>query len=229
LANELRAVTIELDAAPQAEGSCLISLGLTRVLCTASVQAGVPPWREELGGWVTAEYAMLPRSTNQRTPRERSGPRARTQEIQRLIGRSLRASIDLEALGPRTIIVDCDVLGADGGTRTAAITGGCLALWRATSALVRAGELAANPVRQLVSAVSVGIVAGVPCLDLDYGEDVSAEVDMNYAALEDGGIVEVQGTAEGSPFSRDALDDLLALAQGGVASLFRRQREALGG
>jgi ribonuclease PH len=229
LANELRAVTIELDAAPQAEGSCLISLGLTRVLCTASVQAGVPPWREDLGGWVTAEYAMLPRSTNQRTPRERSGPRARTQEIQRLIGRSLRASIDLEALGPRTIIVDCDVLGADGGTRTAAITGGCLALWRATSALVRAGELAANPVRQLVSAVSVGIVAGVPCLDLDYGEDVSAEVDMNYAALEDGGIVEVQGTAEGSPFSRDALDDLLALAQGGVASLFRRQREALGG
>jgi ribonuclease PH len=229
LANELRAVTIELDAAPQAEGSCLISLGLTRVLCTASVQAGVPPWREDLGGWVTAEYAMLPRSTNQRTPRERSGPRARTQEIQRLIGRSLRASIDLEALGPRTIIVDCDVLGADGGTRTAAITGGSLALWRATSALVRAGELAANPVRQLVSAVSVGIVAGVPCLDLDYGEDVSAEVDMNYAALEDGGIVEVQGTAEGSPFSRDALDDLLALAQGGVASLFRRQREALGG
>ncbi|MGD8700075.1 MAG: ribonuclease PH [Gemmatimonadales bacterium] len=227
--DELRAVTIELDAAPQAEGSCLISLGRTRVLCTASVQSGVPPWREEQGGWVTAEYAMLPRSTNQRTPRERSGPRARTQEIQRLIGRALRASIDLEALGPRTIIVDCDVLGADGGTRTAAITGGSVALWRAASALVQAGELAANPVRQLVSAVSVGIVAGVPCLDLDYAEDVGAEVDLNYAALEDGGIVEVQGTAEGNPFSRDALDQLLALAQSGVGSLFQRQRAALGG
>ncbi len=227
-ADELRAVTIQLDAAPQAEGSCLISLGLTRVLCTASVQAGVPPWREELGGWVTAEYAMLPRSTSQRTPRERSGPRARTQEIQRLIGRALRASIDLKALGPRTIIVDCDVLGADGGTRTAAITGGSLALWAAAAGLVRAGELAANPVRQLVSAVSVGIVGGVPCLDLDYAEDVSAEVDLNFAALEDGGIVEVQGTAEGNPFGRDALDELLALAQSGVASLFRLQRDALG-
>lgn len=220
-------MTIELDAAPQAEGSCLISLGQTRVLCTASVQDGVPPWREEAGGWVTAEYAMLPRSTNQRTPRERSGPRARTQEIQRLIGRALRASIDLEALGPRTIIVDCDVLGADGGTRTAAITGGSVALWRATSALVAAGQLAANPVRCLVSAVSVGIVDGVPYLDLDYVEDVNAEVDMNYAALEDGGIVEVQGTAEANPFSREALDELLVLAQAGVASLFRRQREAL--
>jgi ribonuclease PH len=227
-ADELRAVTIELDAAPQAEGSCLISLGLTRVLCTASVQAGVPPWREEIGGWVTAEYAMLPRSTGQRTPRERSGPRARTQEIQRLIGRALRATIDLQALGPRTIIVDCDVLGADGGTRAAAITGGSLALWLAAAGLVRAGELASNPVRQLVSAVSVGIVHGVPCLDLDYAEDVGAGVDMNFAALEDGGIVEVQGTAEGNPFSRDDLDRLLGLAQTGVESLFRHQRDALG-
>lgn len=224
----MRAVTIELGAASQAEGSCLISLGLTRVLCAASVQDGVPPWREGQGGWVTAEYAMLPRSTSQRTPRERSGPRARTQEIQRLIGRALRASIDLEALGQRTIIVDCDVLGADGGTRTAAITGGSLALWLAAAGLVGAGELTANPVRQLVAAVSVGVVDGVACLDLDYVEDVNAEVDMNFAALEDGGIVEVQGTAEGSPFSRDALDQLLALAQSGVASLFRLQREALG-
>ncbi len=138
-------------------------LGQTRVLCTASVQDGVPPWREELGGWVTAEYAMLPRSTSRRTPRERSGPRARTQEIQRLIGRALRASIDLEALGPRTIIVDCDVLDADGGTRTAAITGGSLALWVAAAGLVGTGQLAANPVRQLVSAVSVGIIEGGPC------------------------------------------------------------------
>lgn len=226
--DEVRPVTIELGAAAQAEGSCLISLGSTRVLCAASVQDGVPPWRESQGGWVTAEYAMLPRSTSQRTPRERSGPRARTQEIQRLIGRALRASIDLEALGPRTIIVDCDVLGADGGTRTAAITGGSLALYLAAAGLVRAGELAANPVDQLVAAVSVGIVDGVACLDLDYVEDVNAEVDMNFAALEKGGIVEVQGTAEAKPFSRDALDELLALAQGGVASLFRLQRQALG-
>jgi ribonuclease PH len=227
-ADEIRAVAIELGAAAQAEGSCLISLGQTRVLCAASVQEGVPPWREGEGGWVTAEYAMLPRSTSRRTPRERSGPRARTQEIQRLIGRALRASIDLEALGPRTIIVDCDVLGADGGTRTAAITGGSVALWLASENLVKAGELPANPVQQRVAAVSVGIVNGVACLDLDYIEDVNAEVDMNFAALEDGGIVEVQGTAEGKPFSRHALDELLGLARSGVASLFRLQRKALG-
>jgi ribonuclease PH len=226
-ADELRPVTLELGAAPQAEGSCLISVGSTRVLCTASVQEGVPPWRENAGGWVTGEYAMLPRSTSQRTPRERSGPKGRTQEIQRLIGRALRAATNLEALGPRTVIVDCDVLGADGGTRTAAITGGSLALWLAAARLVEAGALAANPVQQLVAAVSVGIVDGVACLDLDYAEDVGAEVDLNFAALEDGGIVEVQGTAEGAPFRRDDLDRMLGLAESGVAQLFRLQRTAL--
>ncbi len=224
--DELRPVTLQLGAAPQAEGSCLISMGSTRVLCTASVQDTVPPWREGLGGWVTGEYAMLPRSTTQRTPRERSGPRARTQEIQRLIGRALRAATDLEALGPRTIIVDCDVLGADGGTRTAAITGGCLALWQAAARVVSAGDLEANPVQQLVAAVSVGIVGGAACLDLDYAEDVKADVDMNFAALQDGRIVEVQGTAEGSPFARDELDALLALAENGVRELIEMQRDA---
>ncbi|KPK80040.1 MAG: ribonuclease PH [Gemmatimonas sp. SM23_52] len=225
--DELRAVRLELGAAPRAEGSCLITVGDTRVLCTATLQEGAPPWREGSGGWVTAEYAMLPRSTMQRTPRERSGPRSRTQEIQRLIGRALRAASDLEALGPRTLIVDCDVLSADGGTRTAAITGGCLALWQAGARLVAVGALPGNPVRQLVAAVSVGVVDGEPCLDLDYAEDVRAEVDMNFAALEDGGIVEVQGTAEGAPFARDTLDALLVLAQLGTRQLFVMQRGAL--
>jgi ribonuclease PH len=227
--DELRSVAIELGVAKQAEGSCLIAMGATRVLCTATVEAGVPAFREGQGGWVTAEYAMLPRSTRQRTPRERTGPRARTQEIQRLIGRALRAATDLAALGVRTVILDCDVLSADGGTRTVAISGGCLALWQAMTHLVRAGELASNPVRQLVAAVSVGIIKGEPCLDLDYEEDVSAEVDLNFACLEDGRMVEVQGTAEGGAFTRDALDAMLALAQAGAIELFRVQREALKG
>ena len=225
--DELRPVALELGVAPRAEGSCLISMGETRVLCTATVQDGVPPWREGRGGWVTAEYAMLPRSTLERTSRERSGPRARTQEIQRLIGRSLRAVTDLAALGPRTVIIDCDVLSADGGTRTASITGGCLALYQAAARLVDAGGLESNPVRQLVAAVSVGVVDGAVCLDLDYAEDVSAEVDMNFAALEDGRIVEVQGTAEGEPFDRGALDELLDLASAGVRELILRQRQAI--
>ncbi len=227
--DEVRPVTLQLGAAPQAEGSCLISMGSTRVLCTASVQDTVPSWREGAGGWVTGEYAMLPRSTSQRTPRERSGPRARTQEIQRLIGRALRAATDLEALGARTIIVDCDVLSADGGTRTAAITGGCLALWQATSRLVSTGALETNPVQQLVAAISVGSVDGAACLDLDYAEDVRADVDMNFAALEDGRIVELQGTAEGAPFARDELDAMLALAEKGVRELIKMQQDATKG
>jgi ribonuclease PH len=214
-------------AAPQAEGSCLIAMGETRVLCAATVQEGVPPWREESGGWVTAEYAMLPRSTVERTPRERNGPRARTQEIQRLIGRALRAATDLEALGHRTVIVDCDVLQADGGTRTAAITGGCVALHLAATRLIRDGSLPANPVRQFVAAVSVGIVGGEPCVDLDYAEDVGADVDMNYAALDDGRIVEVQGTAEGAAFGEGELETLLSLARKGVVELIAVQRQAV--
>ncbi len=204
-----------------------MAMGDTRVLCAATVQEGVPPWRDKLGGWVTAEYAMLPRSTSQRMPRERNGPRARTQEIQRLIGRALRAATDLEALGERTIIVDCDVLQADGGTRTAAITGGFIALYLATARLVAGGILPANPVRRFVAAVSVGIVKGKPCVDLDYEEDVGADVDMNYAALDDGRIVEVQGTAEGAAFGEGELETLLSLARAGVGELIDVQRRAV--
>lgn len=225
--DQLREVTLELGAAPFAEGSCLITMGATQVLCAATVEPGVPPFREDIGGWVTAEYAMLPRATQRRTRRERSGARGRTQEIQRLIGRALRAAVDLEALGVRTVTIDCDVLGADGGTRTASITGACLALWQALEGLVKAGELSRSPLRQLVTAVSVGIVDGDPCLDLEYEEDVSAEVDLNVAALEDGRIVEVQGTAEGAPFGRADLDNLLTLAESGIRRLVEIQREAV--
>ena len=225
--DQLRDVTLELGMAPFAEGSCLITLGATRVLCAASVEDGVPAFREDVGGWVTAEYAMLPRATQERTRRERSGARGRTQEIQRLIGRSLRAAVDLEALGMRTVTVDCDVLGADGGTRTASITGACVALWHALQGLVQEGQLASNPLRQLIAAVSVGIVKGEPCLDLDYPEDATAEVDFNVAALEDGRIVEVQGTAEGAPFGRDEMNALLDLADSGIGQLIRLQRQAI--
>lgn len=223
----LRPVTLEMGAAPYAEGSCLIGTGATRVLCTATVQLGAPPWREGLGGWVTAEYALLPRSTQQRTRRERSGPRGRTQEIERLIGRALRAGTELDALGPRTVIVDCDVLTADGGTRTAAITGGCAALWQALHGLVQAGELERNPLQERVAAVSVGMVDGEPRLDLEYAEDVNADVDMNVAGMEGGRIVEVQGTAEGAPFDRDSLDEMLDLARHGLARLLRLQSQAI--
>lgn len=223
----LRQVSLELGAAPFAEGSCLIAMGGTRVLCAASVVEGVPRWREGRGGWVTGEYAMLPRATAERTPRERSGPRGRTQEIQRLIGRSLRAATDLAALGERTVTVDCDVLVADGGTRTASVTGGCLALWQALDGLVREAALPRNPLRQLVAAVSVGMVDGGVVLDLDYALDSTADVDFNVVALEDGRLVEVQGTAEGAPFSREELGRLLDLARDGIAELLGLQRAAI--
>ncbi len=227
---DLRPVRLDLGAAPFAEGSCLIEAGRTRVLCAATVQEGVPTWREGAGaGWVTAEYAMLPRSTSRRTPRERSGAGGRTREIQRLIGRSLRAAVDLEALGPRTVIIDCDVLAADGGTRTASITGGCLALWQALEGLAASGAVERNPLRSRVAAISVGIVDGEPVLDLDYARDVRADVDMNVVALQDGRLVEVQGTAEGAPFARDELDRLLDLARGGIEELLERQREVMEG
>ncbi len=227
-ADQLRPMIIETGVAPYAEGSCLISAGNTRVLCTASVVEGVPPWRERSGsGWVTAEYAMLPRATHTRTSRERNGAKGRTQEIQRLIGRSLRSVTDLPAMGPYTITVDCDVLQADGGTRTASVTGACVALSLACAWMVGEGLVERNPVRERVAAVSVGIVDGEPRLDLDYPEDSSAQVDMNVVATEGRGLVEVQGTAEGDPFPRDDLDRLLDLALSGIEELVAAQGRAL--
>lgn len=224
----LRPLHIELDAAPYAEGSCIIATGNTRVLCTASVQNSVPDWRSGSGkGWVTAEYAMLPRATHTRTRRERGRIKGRTQEIQRLIGRSLRSVTDLSALGERQILVDCDVLQADGGTRTASITGACIALHAACTGLLEAGEVERHAMNDLVAAVSVGLVEEQPLLDLEYVEDVAAQVDMNVVATGGGGLVEVQGTAEGEPFRRDELDELIDLAVDGIADLVRAQREIL--
>ncbi len=224
----LRNITFERNAVPYAEGSCMISTGNTRVLCTASVELSLPPWKKgSTSGWLTAEYSMLPRATHTRNSRERSKLGGRTQEIQRLIGRALRSAVDLELLGPRTILIDCDVLVADGGTRTAAITGAAVAVHDACSWLMREGHLAVNPMRQLVAATSVGIIDGEPRLDLEYTEDVRADVDMNIVALEDGGLVEVQGTAEHNPFSRAELDQLITLGTTGIAELVRLQRAAL--
>ena len=226
--DEPRPVSIEVAVSPYAEGSCIISTGQTRVLCTASVVRGVPEWRERSGaGWVTTEYAMLPRATHTRSGRERNGPKGRTQEIQRLIGRSLRSVTDLGAVGLNTITVDCDVLQADGGTRTASITGACVALSLAGDWMVREGLAERNPVRELVSAVSVGMVDGTARLDLEYREDVRAQVDMNVVGTESGGLVEVQGTAEGDPFRRSELDEMLDLATAGLDLLLAAQREAL--
>lgn len=226
--DEPRAITIEMGVAPYAEGSCTISTGNTRVLCTASVVEGVPDWRLRSGaGWVTGEYAMLPRATHTRSRRERNGPKGRTQEIQRLIGRSLRSVTDMEALGQHTVTVDCDVLQADGGTRTASITGACVALILAGRWMLDEGLVDRNPVTERVAAVSVGIVDGTPRLDLDYREDVGAQVDMNVVGTESGGLVEVQGTAEGDPFRRDELDALLDLATSGIEALLAAQARAL--
>ena len=227
-ADELRPISFETGWAPYAEGSCLIAMGNTRVLCTASVEETLPPWLQASGrGWVTAEYSMLPRSTHTRTGRERGAPKGRTQEIQRLIGRSLRAVVDLEALGPRQITLDCDVLQADGGTRTASITGAWVALELACRGLVKQGLLEASPVRDGVAAVSVGIADGLPRLDLDYALDRDAQVDMNVVATGAGQLVEVQGTAEGAPFARTELDRLLDLALSGISTLLAAQQDAL--
>ena len=214
-----------------AEGSVLVEFGDTRVLCTASVEDKVPPFLKDRDqGWLTAEYGMLPRSTHTRSDREASRGRqsGRTQEIQRLIGRSLRAVTDLAKLGTRTIQVDCDVLQADGGTRTASITGGFVALHDAVSKLLRDGLIAESPILDHVAAVSVGVYAGAPVLDLDYAEDVACETDMNVVMTGRGGFVEIQGTAEGETFSRSELDALLALAEGGIRELIGAQRKALG-
>ena len=229
--DQLRTVKITRNFTRHAEGSVLIEMGDTRVLCTASVEENLPPFLRGKGqGWVTAEYGMLPRSTHTRSPREAAKGKqsGRTQEIQRLIGRSLRAVVDMHALGERQITIDCDVLQADGGTRTAAITGACVAVHDALEGLVRAGKLPANPMRDFVAAVSVGIYRGQPVLDLDYPEDSDCETDMNVVMTGSGGFVEVQGTAEGTPFSRAELDALLELAGDGIAQLVVEQKKALG-
>ncbi len=226
----LRPLTITRHYTRHAEGSVLVEFGHTKVLCTASVEERVPPFLKGKGqGWVTAEYGMLPRSTHTRTDREAAKGKqsGRTQEIQRLIGRSLRAVTDLVKLGERQITLDCDVLQADGGTRCAAITGACVALHDALSGLVSAGKLPAHPMRDHVAAVSVGIVNGVPVLDLNYDEDSSCDTDMNVVTTGAGGIVELQGTAEGEPFSRAELDALLALAQKGIGAIVAAQKSAL--
>ena len=230
--HQLREVRITRHYTRHAEGSVLVEFGDTRVLCTASVEETVPSFLRGKGeGWVTAEYGMLPRSTHTRSAREAAKGKqsGRTQEIQRLIGRSLRAITDLKALGERQITLDCDVLQADGGTRTAAITGACVALHDAVQGLIASGKLptTAKPLRDCVAAISVGIVDGVPVLDLDYPEDSSCDTDMNVVMTGDGGIVEIQGTAEGTPFSRRELDALLQLAEDGIRQLITLQRNAL--
>jgi ribonuclease PH len=228
--DELRPVTITRNWLDHAEGSVLVEFGKTRVLCAASVTEGVPRWRKGSGlGWVTAEYAMLPRATHTRSDRESVKGRigGRTHEISRLIGRSLRAAIDYKALGENTIALDCDVLQADGGTRTAAITGAYVALADAISYLGKRGSLAGDALTSSVAAVSVGIIDGVPRLDLCYDEDVKAETDMNVVCLGDGSFVEVQGTAEGAPFDRSELNALLDLAAAGCATLTALQQQSL--
>lgn len=228
--DQLRTVRVTRNFTRHAEGSVLIEMGDTRVLCTASVEENLPPFLRGKGqGWVTAEYGMLPRATHTRSAREAAKGKqtGRTQEIQRLIGRSLRAVTDLKALGERQITLDCDVLQADGGTRCASITGAWVALYEACDKLVKAGKLPANPVRDHVAAVSVGIFEGSPVLDLDYPEDSGCDTDMNVVMTGKGGIVEVQGTAEGEPFSREQMNVLMDLATLGIRQLVGAQESAL--
>ena len=228
--DELRPVRITPGFLPYAEGSVLIEMGNTRVVCSASLEDRVPPFLRNQGqGWLTAEYAMLPRATQTRTSREigRGGPSGRTHEIQRLIGRSLRAVADMKVLGERTITIDCDVLQADGGTRTAAITGAYVALALASQQLVKAGKIQRSVVHDLVAAISVGIVGNMPLLDLKYDEDSRAEVDMNVVCTGDGRFIELQGTAEREPFSRAQMDDLIALGTRGIEALISMQKEVI--
>jgi ribonuclease PH len=229
-ADSLRPVSLARGFTRHAEGAVLVAFGHTRVLCTASVDEKVPPHKRGSGeGWVTAEYGMLPRSTHTRSDREaaRGKQSGRTQEIQRLIGRSLRTVFDLSALGERSILIDCDVLQADGGTRTAAITGAFVAAHDAVAWLLRHGRIAASPVRDFVAAVSVGLVGGTPLLDLEYAEDSACDTDMNVVMTGNGGFVEVQGTAERAPFTRPQMDALLALADKGIRELVAAQRAAI--
>jgi ribonuclease PH len=229
--DELRPISIEPNVTKHAEGSCLIRCGDTHVLCTASLDEKAPPFLRNTGlGWTTAEYGMLPRSTTTRNRREaKNGQTGRTQEIQRLIGRSLRAGLDRVALGERQIIIDCDVLQADGGTRTASITGGWVALRLAVNALMKSGVVKMDAITEHVAAVSCGVYNGRPVLDLDYAEDSTAETDANFVITGSGGLVEVQGSAEGAPFTEDALIDMLVLAKKGVAELIAAQKAAIEG
>ncbi|SDE01520.1 ribonuclease PH [Paraburkholderia lycopersici] len=229
-ADQLRDVRITRHYTKYAEGSVLVEFGDTKVLCTASVSESVPPFLRDKGqGWLTAEYGMLPRATHTRSDREaaRGKQTGRTQEIQRLIGRAMRAVFDLEALGARTINLDCDVLQADGGTRTASITGAFVAAHDAVSKLLATGRIERSPITDYVAAISVGVYEGVPVLDLDYDEDSQCDTDMNVVMTGSGGMVEVQGTAEGAPFTREELNALLDLAQGGIRSLIEKQKAAL--
>ncbi len=230
-ADALRPVSLQRHYTRHAEGSVLVSFGDTKVLCTASVEEKVPPFKRGGGeGWLTAEYGMLPRATHTRSDREAAKGKqsGRTQEIQRLIGRSLRAVFDLKALGERTIALDCDVIQADGGTRTAAITGAFVAAHDAVTWLMAQGKLTASPIKDFVAAVSVGVVQGTPLLDLEYVEDSACDTDMNVVMTGSGGFVEVQGTAEGAPFTRAEMDQLLALAAKGIGELNALQKRALG-
>ena len=229
--DELRAVSFERNVARYAEGSCLVKFGETHVLCTASLEDKPPQWLRGTGkGWVTAEYAMLPRATHERTKRESTSgkPSGRTQEIQRLIGRSLRAVVDMVKLGEKRITIDCDVIQADGGTRTAAITGGWIALHDCLKWMQGRNMLVANPLKDHVAAISCGISRGVPVLDLDYAEDSEAQTDANFVLTGAGGLVEVQGTAEGLPFTEEQLLAMLGLAKSGIARLVELQKQAIG-
>lgn len=228
--DQLRDVKITRQYTKHPEGSVLVEFGDTKVICTASVENKVPSFLRGQGqGWITAEYGMLPRSTGDRMGREASRGKqgGRTIEIQRLIGRSLRAAVDMKALGENSITIDCDVIQADGGTRTASITGGCVALVDALNSMVEAGTLKESPIRQMIGAVSVGMYQGKPVLDLDYPEDSTAETDLNVIMTDKGGFIEIQGTAEGVPFERTELDDMLELARGGIDTLFEAQKKAL--
>ncbi|MES2218054.1 MAG: ribonuclease PH [Pseudomonadota bacterium] len=229
--NELRPITLTRNYTKHAEGSVLVEFGDTKVICTASTSSSIPPFLKDSGkGWVTAEYGMLPRSTNERMAREASKGKqgGRTQEIQRLIGRSLRAVVDLTKLGEQMITVDCDVIQADGGTRTAAITGGCVALVDAVRHLQKIGKVKTDPIKQLVASISVGIYQGQLMIDLDYQEDSKADTDMNVVMTDTGGFIEIQGTAEQATFQQTELDELLLLARSGIAELIQKQKVALG-
>ncbi len=228
--NALRPIKLTRHYTRHAEGSVLVEFGDTKVICTASLTSGVPSFLKDKGqGWVTAEYGMLPRSTNERMQREAAKGKqtGRTQEIQRLIGRSLRAAVDLKAMGENTIVVDCDVIQADGGTRTASITGGCVALYDALQVLKKKTTLAADPFKQFVASISTGIFAGEPILDLDYAEDSTADTDMNFVMTERGGFIEIQGTAEKETFEQHELDAMLVLAKQGIAELIKLQKETV--